>query len=153
MNIDFLSFSIKYHFPSLINFQCHSHVVVLYVICFHNNCFDPHRFDTQENDYHRSLLILALGDGLAFTVFVFAFMRLSGGHLNPTITWAAIITRRIGFLKGIAYMLAQIAGGIFGALLIYGATPNKYPKIFNITIICFDSLKLSWSLGISFLGY
>jgi len=83
-------------------------------------------FDFVEADYHRSLLILALGDGLAYMVFVFAFMRLSGGHINPTVTWGAIITRRIGIMKGIAYMLAQVAGAILGALLITGATPDVY---------------------------
>lgn len=88
--------------------------------------FDSHRFDFVEADYHRSLLIIALADGLAFMCFVFAFMRLSGGHLNPTITWAAIITRRIGFMKGVAYILAQVAGAILGALLISGATPDTY---------------------------
>jgi glycerol uptake facilitator-like aquaporin len=86
------------------------------------------RFDFKNADLHRSLLVVALGDGLAFTVFVFAFMRLSGGYLNPAITWGAIITRRIGLMKGIAYILAQVVGGILGALLVLGSTPDAYHK-------------------------
>jgi len=99
---------------------------MMYVFCSIGVAIATNTFDFKEADYHRSFLIIALGDGLAFTVFVFAFMRLSGGHLNPTITWGAIITRRIGFFKGIAYLLAQVAGGILGALLIVGATPDTY---------------------------
>jgi len=99
---------------------------LMYVFCSAGVAIATNTFDFVEADYHRSLLIIALGDGLAFTTFVFAFMRLSGGHLNPAITLSAMITRRIGFMKGIAYMLAQVCGGILGALLICGATPDRY---------------------------
>lgn len=85
-----------------------------------------HRFNFQEADFHRTLLITALGDGFAFMAFVFATQRLSGGHLNPATTWGAIITRRIGFLRGIAYMIAQLGGALLGALLVAAATPDKY---------------------------
>jgi len=77
-------------------------------------------------DFHSSLLIIALGDGLAFMAMVFAFQKLSGGLINPAVTWAALITRRIGILRGIAYMLAQVGGGLLGALLIAAATPDVY---------------------------
>jgi MIP family channel proteins len=99
---------------------------MMYVFASAGVAIATNTFDFKEADYHRSLLILAFGDGLAFTCFVFAFMRLSGGHLNPTITWAAIITRRIGFMKGIAYILAQVGGGLLGALMISAATPDNY---------------------------
>jgi len=99
---------------------------MMYVFCSVGVAIAINTFDILEPDYHRSLLIVALADGLAFTAFVFAFHRLSGGHLNPTITWGAIITRRIGFMKGIAYILAQVIGAILGALLITGATPDRY---------------------------
>jgi len=99
---------------------------MMYVFASAGVAIATNTFDFREADFHRSLLVIALGDGLAFMCFVFAFMRLSGGHLNPTITWGAIITRRIGFMKGIAYILAQVAGGLLGALLISGATPDTY---------------------------
>jgi len=73
-----------------------------------------------------TLLVIALGNGLAFTSLVFAFYNLSGGHLNPATTWGAIITRRIGIMRGIAYMIAQVVGAILGALLISAATPSEY---------------------------
>jgi len=99
---------------------------LMYVFCSIGVAVATNTFDFKNADLHRSLLIVALGDGLAFTVFVFAFMRLSGGYLNPAITWGAIITRRIGLMKGIAYILAQVTGGILGALLILGSTPDAY---------------------------
>lgn len=79
----------------------------------------------KDNGFHRTLLTVALGDGLAFMCFVFAFQRLSGGYLNPATTWGALITRRIGILRGIAYILAQVGGGLLGALLVAAATPDN----------------------------
>lgn len=99
---------------------------MMYVFASAGVSIASNTFDFKEADFHRSLLIIALGDGLAFMTFVFAFQRLSGGHLNPTTTWGALITRRIGLLKGIVYILAQIGGGMIGALLIAASTPNAY---------------------------
>lgn len=99
---------------------------MMYVFVSAGVAIATNTFDFKEADFHRSLLVLALGDGFAFMAFVFAFQRLSGGHLNPAITWGALITRRIGILKGIAYILAQIGGAILGALLVSASTPGTY---------------------------
>jgi len=73
-----------------------------------------------------SILVIALGNGLAFISLAFAFYNLSGGLLNPATTWGALITRRIGVMRGIAYMIAQVVGSILGALLVSAATPPEY---------------------------
>ena len=44
--------------------------------------------------------------------------NLSGGHITPTVTIATMITGHITILKGLAYVLAQLVGSIFGSLLI-----------------------------------
>lgn len=41
----------------------------------------------------------------------------SGGHFNPVITAAFIAIRRIDPIDGLVYMLAQLSGGVLGALL------------------------------------
>jgi len=74
----------------------------------------------------QSILVIALGNGLAFISLAFAFYNLSGGLLNPATTWGALITRRIGVMRGIAYMIAQVLGSMLGALLISAATPSEY---------------------------
>jgi glycerol uptake facilitator-like aquaporin len=115
--------------------------LLVHTYSFHNFLqvnFDSLRFDTKESDFHRSLLVIALGDGFAFMCFVFAFQRLSGGHLNPAVTWAALVTRRIGVMKGIAYMLAQVGGGILGALLLSAATPDTYLLLCVVQTVYFD---------------
>jgi len=41
----------------------------------------------------------------------------SGGHFNPAVTAAFIALRRIDPIDGLVYMLAQLSGGVLGALL------------------------------------
>jgi len=74
----------------------------------------------------QSLLVVSLGNGLAFTSLAFAFYNLSGGLLNPATTWGALITRRIGVMRGLAYMIAQVLGSMLGALLASAATPSEF---------------------------
>src|SRR5256885_3140919 len=64
------------------------------------------------------LLVIALAHGLAFTLLVAAMLPISGGHLNPAVTFAAMVARQINFAKGILYMVAQCAGAVAGALLL-----------------------------------
>jgi len=100
--------------------------VMCYVFASAGLSIATNTFDIKEPDFHRTLLINALGDGFAFMAFLFATQKLSGAHLNPVTTWAALITRRIGLLRGIAYMIAQVGGALVGALLIAAATPDNY---------------------------
>jgi glycerol uptake facilitator-like aquaporin len=44
--------------------------------------------------------------------------NLSGGHITPTVTIATMITGHITLLKGVAYVLCQLVGSVFGSLLI-----------------------------------
>jgi MIP family channel proteins len=58
----------------------------------------------------------------AFVLFglILAFGAVSGGHFNPAITIAAAALRRIDPLDAVVYILAQLSGGVLGALLVKG---------------------------------
>ena len=58
----------------------------------------------------------------AFLLFglIVMFGVVSGGHFNPAVTLAAIVIKRIKPLDGAIYMLAQLSGGVLGALLTKG---------------------------------
>jgi MIP family channel proteins len=55
----------------------------------------------------------------AFLLFglIVMFGVASGGHFNPVVTLAALAIRRIRPLDGVIYILAQLSGGVLGALL------------------------------------
>jgi MIP family channel proteins len=58
----------------------------------------------------------------AFLLFglIAMFGAASGGHFNPAVTLAAAISRRIDPVDAVVYMLAQLSGGVLGALLTKG---------------------------------
>ena len=65
-----------------------------------------------------TLIAIALAHGLAIAVLVAATARISGGHINPAVTFAAVITGRMKAGPGVLYVAAQLAGAVVGALLV-----------------------------------
>lgn len=63
----------------------------------------------------------------AFLLFglIVMFGVVSGGHFNPAVTLAALVIRRIKPLDGVIYMLAQLSGGVLGALLTKGLLEDE----------------------------
>ncbi|MES2154846.1 MAG: aquaporin [bacterium] len=59
----------------------------------------------------------ALAHGLAIAVMVSATMMISGGHLNPAVTFGAWVGGKIRGGEAMSYVLAQLAGGAAGGLL------------------------------------
>jgi len=58
----------------------------------------------------------------AFVLFglIITFGEVSGGHFNPVITLAAAFLRRIDPVDAVVYILAQLSGGVLGALIVKG---------------------------------
>lgn len=58
----------------------------------------------------------------AFLLFglIVMFGIASGGHFNPAVTLAVLAIRRIAPIDALIYMLAQLSGGVLGALLCKG---------------------------------
>jgi MIP family channel proteins len=58
----------------------------------------------------------------AFLLFglIVMFGVVSGGHFNPAVTIAALAIRRIDPIDALVYILAQLSGGVLGALLCKG---------------------------------
>jgi len=58
--------------------------------------------------------------GFLITVLIFALRSVSGGHINPAVTWALILSRNIPFVVGLLYLVSQVLGAIFGAAILRG---------------------------------
>ena len=69
------------------------------------------------------LLVMALANGLAYAIFMGAAQPISGGHLNPAVTFASLMSKQIGAAKAFMYVLAQCAGAVAGALLLMVMIP------------------------------
>lgn len=82
------------------------------------------------------LLGVALAHGLTIAVMVSATGGISGGHLNPAVTFGLLVGGKIKLANAMAYWVAQLAGGaaagfllvaMFGAngtAIVAGGTPD-----------------------------
>jgi aquaporin Z len=61
---------------------------------------------------------IALAHGLAFAVMVTATLRISGGHLNPAVTFAVWMAGRIKTRPAALYVVAQLAAAVVAALCV-----------------------------------
>lgn len=64
------------------------------------------------------LLILSLGHGVGFFLGIVLVARITGAHLNPAITIAAIVSGNTGLIRGITFIVAQVAGAVVASLLL-----------------------------------
>src|SRR5881396_709164 len=56
------------------------------------------------------LLVVALAQGLAFLLLVAAMLPISGGHLNPAVTFAMMLAKKMNPTRGGMYVVAQCVG-------------------------------------------
>jgi MIP family channel proteins len=69
--------------------------------------------------------IIALGFGLAIAFLAAGIGPISGGHINPAVTFAMVITGNVGVVRGLMFILAQLAGGIVGIALLRGLLADE----------------------------
>jgi len=65
-----------------------------------------------------SLLVVALAHGIVLAVLVSALGAVSGAHFNPAVTFGVWVAGQIPWRRGLAYVLAQLIGGILAGLAV-----------------------------------
>lgn len=71
---------------------------------------------------------------VAFTVAVLAsaFWEISGGHFNPAVSFALLIMGKIKTVRFLLYVVAQCAGSVGGAAILYAVTPSSHRSNGNL---------------------
>ena len=64
--------------------------------------------------------VVGLVHAFALFLLIVTFGEVSGGHFNPAVTVVAAVLRRIDPMDALVYILAQLSGGVLGALLVKG---------------------------------
>src|SRR5436189_497980 len=62
--------------------------------------------------------VVGLVHGIVLFALIATLGGVSGGHFNPAVTFAAAVLRRIDPVDAVVYILAQLSGGVLGALLV-----------------------------------
>ena len=66
------------------------------------------------------LVATAMAFGLVIVAMAYTIGRISGCHINPAVSIAFLIKRKITVKEFFLYLAAQVLGGLFGAILIIG---------------------------------
>ncbi|CAK9871179.1 unnamed protein product [Sphagnum jensenii] len=72
------------------------------------------------------LLGIAWAFGGMIFVLVYCTAGISGGHINPAVTFGLFLARKVSLPRALAYMVAQCLGAICGAGLVKGFQRSFY---------------------------
>lgn len=71
------------------------------------------------------VLHVALCFGLAAATLIQSIGHISGGHINPAVTFAYLVGSQMSLFRAIFYIIAQCLGAVAGAAVLYGVTPGN----------------------------
>ena len=71
------------------------------------------------DDVGLQLVINAIATVAVLGVLVAAALPISGGSFNPAVTLADLVRGNVSMRRGAAYVVAQVAGAVFGAVMAH----------------------------------
>lgn len=88
-----------------------------------------------ENAYNTpaGLVAAALAHGFGLFVAVAIAANISGGHVNPAVTFGAFVGGNISLFRGILYWIAQLLGSTVACLLLWFATGGLTTSAFALS--------------------
>lgn len=87
---------------------------------------------------------VAVAHGLAMGLIVSATLSISGGHMNPAVTFALWIARKIDGKTAGLYVVAQLLGAIVGAALLLAVFPGPSVKAVSYGTPLLSAITTFW---------
>lgn len=76
----------------------------------------------------------ALAFGFVLLALAYTLGPISGCHVNPAVTLGFVVSGRMSLGEAVGYWVAQFAGGIFGALVLWGIVSADVQAVVGATI-------------------
>nr|QRN45646.1 AQP4 [Bostrychus sinensis] len=92
----------------------------------------------KDNPPPADLVLISLCFGLSIATMVQCFGHISGGHINPAVTAAMVVTRKLSLAKALFYVVAQCLGAITGAGILFMVTPAAVRGSFGVNNVNSD---------------
>ena len=77
------------------------------------------------------ILGIAVAHAFVLAIMITATMNISGGHLNPAVTFGLLVARKIDLRTALPYIAAQLVGAVLGALLVKYAIPSNVGRVLS----------------------
>ncbi|KAK2156597.1 hypothetical protein LSH36_209g04037 [Paralvinella palmiformis] len=80
---------------------------------------------------------IQIGIGMGFVVFIMASSLgdFGGAHMNPAVSVALVISRKISLIRGVLYVIIQCIACITGAGFVFAITPIKSQNNLAATLL------------------
>ena len=69
-----------------------------------------------------NLVATALAFGLVIVAMAYSIGRISGCHINPAVSIAMLVAKKMSVKDFVGYVVSQIVGGFLGGLTVFGIT-------------------------------
>ncbi|PHT46335.1 putative aquaporin TIP3-2 [Capsicum baccatum] len=79
------------------------------------------------------LIAIALAHAFSLFAAVASSMNVSGGHINPAVTFGALVGGRVSVLRAVYYWIAQLLGAVVASALLRLATDGLRPVGFAVS--------------------
>ncbi|KAK4562424.1 hypothetical protein RGQ29_005062 [Quercus rubra] len=87
---------------------------------------------TYETQTKTPKLIMSFLIAVTTTIILIAINPISGSHMNPAITLAAMLVGLISLSRAVIYILAQCAGAVLGALALKAVVSSTIEETFSL---------------------
>lgn len=77
-----------------------------------------------QSAFYNGMLAISLSFGLTVATVVWCIADISGGHVNPAVTFGMLVAGKMNLLRGVAFIVAQCLGAITGAAYLDAVTPS-----------------------------
>ena len=77
------------------------------------------------------VLGIAIAHAFVLAIMITATMNISGGHLNPAVTFGLLVARKIDLRTALPYIAAQLAGAVLASMLVKYAIPSNVGRVLS----------------------
>lgn len=98
------------------------------------------------------LLGIAWAFGGMIFVLVYCTAGISGGHINPAVTFGLFLARKVSLVRAVSYMIAQCAGAICGVGLVKAFMKEPFNHLKGGTNSVAPGYSTGTALGAEIIG-
>ncbi|KAJ6432859.1 hypothetical protein OIU84_019984 [Salix udensis] len=98
------------------------------------------------------ILGIAWAFGGMIFVLVYCTAGISGGHINPAVTFGLFLARKVSLIRAVMYMVAQCLGAICGVGLVKAFQKSYYKKYGGGANTLADGFSTGTGLGAEIIG-
>ncbi|KAB1203625.1 Aquaporin PIP2-7 [Morella rubra] len=111
-------------------------------------------YKKQQNDPCQTVGLLGIAWAFGGMIFILVYSTagISGGHINPAVTFGLFLARRVSLVRAIAYMVAQCLGAICGVGIVKGIMKDFYESLGGGTNTVSPTYSKGTALGAEIIG-